>query len=156
MASLRSLLTEVADSNGGELTPETVLESATPVESPLHSRFEWDNGVAGHAYRLSQAQQLIRSVKIRYEVEGEPRDVRAFTAVHRDDSPRARYVPTEVVAQDPMLRQLALQEAQRAWKVLWRKYRNLAGFIELVAEDVDLGALLPDIGEPGAGSSSAV
>lgn len=57
---------ELSDLNKqhGHLTPELVVFSALNSDSPLHSLFEWDDGKAGHSFRLWQARKLIRSVKI--------------------------------------------------------------------------------------------
>lgn len=59
MADLRSALTDIYRARG-ELTPQLVVDEARPKDAPLHDRFEWDNKVAGEAYRRVQAQQLIR------------------------------------------------------------------------------------------------
>jgi len=53
-------LKRIAKKHGGLLQPEMVVESARPASSPLHSRFEWNNTVAGHQHRIWQARQLIR------------------------------------------------------------------------------------------------
>jgi len=55
-------LERLAQKNGGCLNPEHVVQSAKPVNSPLHSKFTWDNTEAAHQYRLYQARQLIRVV----------------------------------------------------------------------------------------------
>lgn len=60
----------------GKLTAESVLTEATDPASPLHGRFEWDDTVAAHAYRLSQARHLCRALIV---VENRP--VRAFVFV---------------------------------------------------------------------------
>ena len=48
----------------GGLTSSRVVAEATPEGSALHPLFEWNDGVAGHEYRLIQARQLIRSVAV--------------------------------------------------------------------------------------------
>jgi hypothetical protein len=49
---------------GGILKSEDVVERASDVAHVLHDRFEWDDAKAGHAYRLEQADALIREVRI--------------------------------------------------------------------------------------------
>jgi hypothetical protein len=46
------------------LTPQTVVSAATNPTSPLHNYFQWDDGKAADSYRLWQARQLIKSIKI--------------------------------------------------------------------------------------------
>lgn len=46
----------------GELTARTVVDEATPEDSPIHPCFEWDNTKAADSYRLQQASTLIRAV----------------------------------------------------------------------------------------------
>jgi len=41
-----------------------VVREARPIDSLLHSRFEWDDVRAGEKYREAQARQLIRWVKV--------------------------------------------------------------------------------------------
>lgn len=58
----------------GNLTPDAVVEAARPKAHPLHHRFEWDDSVAGHKYRLDQARALIRT---RFAVVTEIHTIRA-------------------------------------------------------------------------------
>lgn len=44
-----------------ELRPSVVVKEATPVRSPLHKDFEWDDAKAGHEFRLYQARSIIKS-----------------------------------------------------------------------------------------------
>ena len=57
----------------GDLTPQLVVAEAQANRSSagkfLHTRLEWDNRVAGDAWRLEQARELIRSVRVRYREE---------------------------------------------------------------------------------------
>ena len=48
----------------GKLKPVTVVEKAKPKRSPIHKAFEWDDGVAGEKYRVHQARNLIRAVRV--------------------------------------------------------------------------------------------
>ncbi len=52
------------ESPDGTITPQTVLDDAQDPASPLHEHFEWDDTKAAQAYRLDQARQLIRSVRL--------------------------------------------------------------------------------------------
>jgi len=50
--------------SSGVITPSEVLLDAEDPESPLHSHFEWVDGIAAGKYRLEQARTLIRSVRL--------------------------------------------------------------------------------------------
>lgn len=66
------------DSQGqGVLSPEAVVEDATPRGAVLHGLFEWDDRKASHQYRIGQARTIIASVRIERvvtEVEA-PREI---------------------------------------------------------------------------------
>lgn len=124
----------------GTLTPEAVVDAARDSSSPLHSRFEWDDGVAGEAYRRVQAAGLIRSVKITVLKDGVPTPtrVRAFVNLNDpEDETRGNYHPQEVVAQNPMLTALALRDMERRWRELKRSFEEHAEFWDMVRRDAD-------------------
>ena len=67
----------------GRLTPQEIVEAARPEDSILHGCFEWDDGKAAEAWRLEQARELIRRVKI--EVVVEERTIRTVAYVRDPD-----------------------------------------------------------------------
>lgn len=121
----------------GQLTPRIVLDEASEPGNPLHSRFEWDDAVASHKYRLSQAHELIRSVRVVYrDAAGKPQDVRAFHAVRRPEG--HVYEPVEDIVQDPITTRILLQDMEREWRQLKRRYEHFREFWELVRDDADV------------------
>jgi N6-adenosine-specific RNA methylase IME4 len=130
MSTLREVLTEIRDRTG-ELTTQAVVDTARPKSHPLHSRFEWNDKVAGEAYRRQQAGELIRSVRIRYVDEPEPKEVNVFHVVRRETG-RQSYEPVEEVAADPVAREIVLREMRREWQAFERRYRHLEEFYELI------------------------
>ncbi len=137
-ASLLDHLTVIRDERGS-LTPALVVDAARNPEHPLHSRFEWDDGVAAEKWRLEQASQLLRVVKLPPD-PSRPNDLRAFVAVKGKDSHRAEYVPTETAMADEFARRLVLADMEREWKALRRRYQHMAEFAQLVLRDVQEGA----------------
>ncbi len=124
----------------GKLTPAAVVEAARPKSHPLHDRFEWNNTVAGEAWRRVQAQELIRKVRVVYRKADEndaEQSVRAFHAVRGDDE--YVYESAEVVAADPVVAGLVLRDMEREWKQLHRRYGQFSEFVELIAGDLGLG-----------------
>lgn len=63
----------------GKLTPAAVVEDARDKRSPLHHYFTWNDSEAAEQWRLEQARQLIRSVKITVNIEN--RSVSTFCYV---------------------------------------------------------------------------
>jgi hypothetical protein len=57
----------------GEVSPETIVDTAKDRKSPLHQVFEWDDNVAAQEHRLHQARQLIRTIVVRPK-ESRPSD----------------------------------------------------------------------------------
>jgi hypothetical protein len=48
----------------GKLSPLDVIDAAKNPKSPLHQYFEWDDTEAARKYRIEQARELIRTIKI--------------------------------------------------------------------------------------------
>lgn len=105
----------------GKLTAESVLDSARSKRSPLHTRFEWNDTVAAHEYRLEQARQMIRlCVTV---VEGQT--VRAFVHVRSAGT----YAPTEEVMATTDWRDEVLRDFRRdaaAFEKKWRAHKLIA------------------------------
>lgn len=120
----------------GELTPQVLVDTARPATHPLHERFEWDNKVAGEAYRRDQAHRLIQSVRVSYITDERPKDVRAFVAVPRPEQSQPNYEPIEDVLADPLKRQLVLSQMEREWRTMQARYGDLVEFSELVLQSL--------------------
>lgn len=67
--AIAARLEKIAGLNGGRLTPDAVLKDAQSFNSPLHDQFEWDDGNAAQQWRLQQARELIRSVKVEFQTD---------------------------------------------------------------------------------------
>lgn len=57
------------ESRAGRLLPQDVLNAARNPESPIHECFEWNDCLAAESFRLDQARDLIRRVRIEVEHE---------------------------------------------------------------------------------------
>lgn len=138
MSDLRQHLTALY-AERGQLTPQIVVDDARPGDSPLHHRFEWDNDIAGEAYRRVQAQQLIRSVKISFPESApvpERRSIRAFSSIRNSgsDEQSEGYAPTEDVLATDFGRKVLLRDLEREISSLKRKYGHLKEFAALMTE----------------------
>jgi hypothetical protein len=134
--SLRDQLQSVYDQHQ-RLTPALVVDVARDQSHPLHDRFEWDDKVAGEAYRLDQARRLIRSVRVVYREADEKEAARTVRAYHsvRDEQGNA-YRPVEEITESPLLTKILLQDMEREWKQLMRRYGHFEEFLRMVRGDV--------------------
>jgi hypothetical protein len=137
MGDLRAALTGIYEKHG-DLNDQLVVDEARPKTAPLHHRFEWDDSVAGEAYRRVQAAELIRSVKIRFDVGGERKSVRGFISNHEVGTPeRGGYRPTEEVVQDELAMKILERELQRAMSDIKRKFGHLKEFAAILRAALD-------------------
>jgi hypothetical protein len=51
----------------GSVKPTQLLQAARPKNSPAHAGFTWDNDKAGEEFRLVQARNWLRTVRIVYQ-----------------------------------------------------------------------------------------
>lgn len=135
--SLRNELQAVYEQHG-YLTPEVLVDAAKPKAHPLHDRFEWNDKIAGPLYRLEQARELIRSVKVTYRKPHslEEDSVRFYQSVRTESGTAYRTV--DDIKEDPFLTKLLLAEAEREWRAMYGRYAHLAEFLELVKADLEV------------------
>lgn len=107
----------------GAVTAQDVVDVARSANSPLHRFFEWNNDKAANLYRVEQARNMLRSIKVKYEERGEERITRAFqiaaSAKERDGTLR-EYKAFSVLHGD---RAVAVHMMRNALKELvhWRE-----------------------------------
>jgi hypothetical protein len=116
-------LRRIAKQNGGLLLPQSVVEAARPQNSPLHSRFEWDDTEAAESYRLWQARQLIRVVV--EQIAGVAAPTEVFVSLSPDRSRGHGYRVTTEVMSDAAMRGILLQDALDELNVFRHKYARL-------------------------------
>jgi DNA repair ATPase RecN len=88
------------------------VQAAKPKESPAHDGFEWNNSKAANEYRLVQARQWLRVVKV--EVSGEPQRM-VHVPVRQQDTGRIAdgyYKPISVVVENQDEYAAALEQAR--------------------------------------------
>lgn len=111
---------------GGRLAPTDLVADATYDDSPLHDLFEWDDEVAAHEHRLTQARYIIRSIVVTVESSPESAPVRAFVSVVKDDERFYTHIEYAMTEED-----LRAQVIGKAYKEMqdWRKrYKDLSDF----------------------------
>ena len=68
------------ENRAGKLTPEQVVNAAADEASALHACFTWDDSEAAAKWRLDEAREIIRSVRIETVIE--ERTIRSVAYVH--------------------------------------------------------------------------
>lgn len=138
--SLRDQLQTIYDAHG-RLTPDLIVETARPVDHPLHARvFDRPPNQAAEAWYRSRAHELIQSCRITYRSsDNQPRDVRAFQALRGEDPDNGgfQYEPVEDIIADPFKRELLMREMEREWRALKSRYDRLAEFVDMVLSDME-------------------
>lgn len=109
--------------NGGMLSPEHVVREAAKKRNPLHSTFEWDEGIAAHQFRIVQARALIRAC-VTILPRGSRRPVRVYYSLKADRG-IGGYRTTVDVMSDSQLRAQLLAEAKAEMVQFQMKYARL-------------------------------
>ena len=120
MSTEDKILDELRQIRGKDsiIDPESVVRFARNPKTALHSKFEWNDKLAGHEHRLWQARQICRVYVTVLDVgNGTKESVRMFVNVRPDDEDDARgYRSTDDVLNDPEARrQLVLAQLSRLW-----------------------------------------
>jgi hypothetical protein len=114
----------------GRLVPSLIVELARSPTSALHDFFEWDDTIAAAKFRISQARDLIRHVRVNIDVGGQtPIEVRAYAA----PTPGLGYVRIESALSQKELRERLLTQARLDLEAFQRRYASLtelAGIFE--------------------------
>lgn len=66
---IEARLEHLSKLGGGRLTPDAVVADARSKSSPLHGCFTWDDSEAAKQWRLQEARELIRSVRVEVKTE---------------------------------------------------------------------------------------
>lgn len=114
----------------GTLTPALLVELARDPGHPLHSRFEWDDRVAGEKWRLEQAGHLLRVTERPDPTK--PNELRAFMAVRGEDTPTSEYVPTGEAFADPFTANLLLRQMKRDAASFHRRWKDHVAYAAVV------------------------
>lgn len=127
MSDVDDELDRIQVAHGGMLRAEDVVDFARDDRTALHARFEWDDDVAGHEWRLEQARRIIR-FRVTYvdTGDGEPVRVRMHVSLPNDRVHGGGYRNTVDVLSVPDLRKQLLESAKRDMQAFKDKYGLLA------------------------------
>ena len=114
---------ENMNNSGIEVTPEALLDASRDRNAPTHCEFEWDDTIAAEKYRIEQATNLIRHIRIIRE-DGEEHEYkeRGFVPI---PGGRNVYVPLQKALGKDEYREFLLKQAKTDTQVFLAKYRRL-------------------------------
>ena len=126
----------------GRITAHAVLDAARPASSPIHDCFDWNDSEAAEKWRLEQARELIRRVKIELVYQ----EVSVRTVKYVADPASSDGYTDIVKAREPSLSEIMSAEwrnvlalAKRAQSIATaRGDRMPAGYLDRCAETVAL------------------
>lgn len=119
-------LEQIAQTHGGLLRAEDVLEFARDKKTALHKRFEWDNTEAAKQYRIWQARQLICLYVAPADTEKGAVKVRRFVSLSVDrKNPGGGYRTLAEVVNNKELYQQMLMDALDELQRIENKYQRI-------------------------------
>lgn len=122
----------------GLLHPDSIVKDATPKDSPLHPKFNWNNATAGHAHRLQQARELVHHFRIVITGDhGNRRSAPQYVSVVVRG--KRQYRNLSVVINNKDMRRQLLEDAVRDMRVFADKYQTLK---ELSGVKIEIGKAL--------------
>lgn len=118
-------------STEGSIKPSRLVELARDADNPLHDKFEWDNSIAGHEYRLIQARRYIRVTRVAVN-GGKPQPLIHVAASDDADAREGAYFPKQAVLADPDKHAMAYRSVQQQFKAAQRALDELdpAGYVK--------------------------
>lgn len=124
---------------GDSYTPEEIVEKANDPDSELHKCFEWDDTVAAHKYRLTQAQLIVRSLVVTEERTDEKKNPpiisRAIVSTNENNN---RYEKVTVAVRNEENYERLCNAALRELEVFKRKYSAIIGLRDMIEEIEEL------------------
>ena len=130
-----SVLKAIAAKNKGLLKPEAVVEAARPVNSPLHTRFTWDDTEAANQYRLQQARQLIRTTIQYIEVDGQDVSYNVFCSLTPDrENEGGGYRETTAILSNRRYKNQLMADARAEMERFEQKYSRLQELTGVIKE----------------------
>lgn len=125
---------EIAEENEGQVTPRDLVEKASNRKSEMHVLFEWNNDKAAEKYRDTQAQYILRNLRIRVvesqAAETGPKEFVLRSMINVKVLEERFYSPLSVVLRDDEQRQYALKDLRdslMAWRSKSAMFTEFAG-----------------------------
>lgn len=126
--NLKKELEEILRINNGFLTPEKVVEYAKNKKTALHEKFCWDDTEAAKKYRLMQASQIIRNVKVEIVHKDNPDysvKIREYVSLPADRGLNGYREINQVLTEDDLRLQF-IESVQAEFEAIKNKLRKVS------------------------------
>ena len=126
-------------SKRGRISPDSIIDDAIDESSPLHDWFEWDDTVAGHAYRKGQARNLLSNI-ITVEIlpSGKEEEIKAWhvpEGIFKSPQGEAEYIDWDTVKEDGEMMAFMERRGLKELKIWERNYRQY-GKLKRIAKKI--------------------
>lgn len=119
----------------GRLTSGDLVAAARNPDHPLHDMFEWDDTVAAEKYRIDQAREIIRSVRVVVTVEHRTLNVPVYVRDPQAPQNEQGYASINGMSKDNQRAAILLEIARvRSLLVRTQHLAEAFGLVEQVKE----------------------
>lgn len=116
---------EKLEQKNGDISNKDLLEYAKENKnSETYKCFEWDDTIAGEAYRLTQASHILSSISIVVEEKADKEPIRAYVSIKRNDEKKSYKSIIKVLENDEEYKQL-LDRAEKDFISYKERYSSL-------------------------------
>lgn len=120
---------EALEEQDGFVTSESFLDSARPLDSPMHKLFEWNNEIAAEKWRKQQSSVIINQLRVVIQSdEDEPRKLVAFVNTKSRNAEKGQFVAISKAKQDKDLMTHILGQARKELQWIKSKYEAYIWF----------------------------
>lgn len=137
----------------GHIHPQIIVDEARNPKNPLHGQFMWNDREAAEKYRLDQARDMLRSIRIiQYSSSGKAEKQIAYVnvsiasesagGVESEGEDVSTYMAVPIVTASENLYSQVLQQAISMLSGLWRRYEFIAEASKAVKKIKQARALL--------------
>ena len=123
----------IANGNDEFMPKDLVNYARKNVNSELYKCFEWNDSIAAEKYRISQARDIIRYLRITVPTEDgnlEKTKVRLFVSTNNRDN---NYKATEIIFQNKSEYDKLLAQANAELQIFKQKYKGIKELDKIIA-----------------------
>jgi hypothetical protein len=124
---------ERIEANYGALTPENILDAATPEDALFHPLFTWNNSEAARLYRLQEARHILNNIEVRIIHDGKEKHIPVFEVVKRPEGRVYKHVDS-FTKEDILQVKSDAVRAFNYWKSKLAVYKEFEAIIPKIDE----------------------
>ena len=114
------------------LSPRTLLDASRDESAPTHSLFEWDDTKAAENWRLEQASQMIRNLRVVRTDDKQEREAMRDKGFVVTPGRQSAYVSLDTALHKEEYRNFLIEQAKRDCETFEAKYRRVNELAEVI------------------------